>query len=159
VPALLPLLTFIALSSQPPVSVDLRWLVPPGWSTRPCGPDLCADDPNDRNTTMLAVHTETQTPVTRAELEKSLALLETKKLSVTTAALGSCSSGVARFPCNETADLAGPTTTVTYGWLDKESRQNRAALYMFPARRRDELLLVIRRTVGWRLEQTVRGGK
>ena len=89
-------------------------------------------------------------------LRKALERYPTPRMSLAAAMLGTCSDGQRQFACEELQIRLPDRLDVAYAWVDERRGWGFSARYTMPLGKKEQMLPLVRRLVGWRGTQIIR---
>ena len=136
---------------------ELAWVVPPGWvPVELPAADIAAHDPQDPAEVVVVLHTSTGRRMDADFLRKALERYPTPRMSLAAATLGTCSDGQRQFACEELQIRLPDRLDVAYAWVDERRGWGVSARYTMPLGKKEQMLPLVRRLVGWRGTQIIR---
>ena len=78
------------------------------------------------------------------------------RMPLAAAMLGTCSDGQRRFACEELQIRPPDCLDVAYAWVDERRGWGFSARYTVPPSKKEQMLPLVRRLVGWKGTQVIR---
>jgi hypothetical protein len=140
-----------------PFRQELTWVIPPGWvRVELPSADVAAHNPKDPTAVVVVLHVSKGRRIDVDFLRKALERYPNKGMPLPAAMLGTCSDGQLRFVCEELQISLGDRRDIAYAWVDERREWGFFARYTVPLGSEEQMLLLVRRVVGWRGTQVIR---